>query len=296
MSKCLLHRTFTFFDVQRIDDRGAWPCGHNAVAKACNRPIDSAPAVPATTNLQTASGGRFVGDTGCEAAGMAGMVMLAAPFGGMIVGALTTDPEAAAPGAAALLLDDVREPDGAPAGAAAGAAAAPMVPALDEVPEDPAGVLAAAFARAAAVAAAAAAAPGRAAPVPLAGAVAGLASVTQHAGAAASRSSRQVTAARGRDAIVVIVRPSTAPRCCTRPVRGGSEMLGLDVPSCSESSCGRAGCRRQAEMCGDRNMERRSVIAAGGAQQWSIPRGATAAIVVATPVLSARLQRSATSS
>ena len=280
----------TIFDAQQLE-----LTGHVAAENACNRAIDAIPAVPATTNLQTASGGRFVGDTGCDAAGMAGMVMLAVPFGGMIVGALTTDPLAAAPGAAALLLDDVREPDGAPAGAAAGAAAAPMVAELDEVPEDPAGVLAAAFARAAAVAAAAAAAPGRAAPVPLAGAVAGLASVTQHAGAAASRSSRQVTAARGRDAII-IMRPSTAPRCCTRPVRGGSDTVGVDVPGGSETSCGRTGCRPQGKGRGHRHMERRSNVAAGGAQQCNVSRGATAEIVIAAPMPPARLQRSATSS
>ena len=223
-------------------------------ANPSDRGMDRAPAVPATTNLQTASGGRSVGATGCRAAGMAGTVMLTVPFGGMIVGALTTDDVAATPGPAALLLDDVREPDGAPAGAAAGAAAAPTVADPDEVPDDPAGVLAAAFARAAAVAAAAAAAPGRAAPVPLAGAVAGLASVTQHAGDAASRSSRQVTAARRRDAIVVM-RPSTAPRCCcARPVRCGSATVGLDAPSSSEPSCGREGCRRQGKAAGTWNV------------------------------------------
>ena len=123
------------------------------------------------------------------------------PFGGMIVGAFMTDGVASAPGAAALLLAVVREPDGAPAGATAGAAAAPMVADDDVVPDVPTGVLAAAFARAAAVAAAAAAALGSADPL---GAVAGLASVTQRAGAAASRSSRQVTAVRGCDAIVIM--------------------------------------------------------------------------------------------
>ena len=170
--------------------------------------LGSVPAVPATTNLQTASGGRFLGATGCEAAEMPGTVTVTVPLGGMIVGALTTDGVASTPGAAALLIVVVRDPDGAPAGAVAGAAAAPTVVPPVIVPDEPTGVLAAAFAKAAAVAAAAAAAPGRA--DPLDGAVAGLASGAQRAGAAARSSSRQVTAAHGRDAMV-IMRLTRAP-------------------------------------------------------------------------------------
>ena len=152
--------------------------------------------MPTTTNLQTASGGRFLGATGCDAAEMPGTVTLPAPMGGMMVGALDTTGVAVVPGAAALVLVVVKDPEGPPAGADAGAAAAPIV----VVPD---GALAAAAASAAAVAAAAA---------ELAlGPDAGLASVTHHAGAAASRRNKQASPPRGQGAAKSIMRLAWAP-------------------------------------------------------------------------------------
>ena len=195
---------------------------------------------------------------------MPGMVTLPVPMGGMMVGAFCTTGVAVVPGAAALLMVVAMDPDGPSAGADAGAAAAPIVAVL--VPDVPVGVLAAAFAKAAAVAAAAASAPGRVDPLGLA---AGLASVTHHAGAAASNATkRHASTAHGRDGTMSVMRPAGAPGALP------DSQLRLQ-PRCDTSRRGPA-----SEQAADHEGSRGDAAVAGGEgggpQSWL--RGSTASV------------------